>query len=201
MPRIVDYFLAPVSPWTYLGHERLAAMAAKHGAQIRVKPMDLGKIFPKSGGLALKDRAPQRQAYRLAELARWRDFLGLPIHLQPKHFPVPQELACRMIVAARQQLGEGAALRMAGGVLKACWVEERDVSEAATLQAIAREQGFDAEALGAVAATDASKAAYDADTDEALAAGVFGSPTYRIDGELYWGQDRLDFVERALARG
>lgn len=200
MSRVVDYYLAPISPWTYLGHERFAAMLARHGAQVRVKPMDLGKIFPLSGGLPLKDRAPQRQAYRLAELARWRDFLRMPLNIHPAHFPVPQELACRMIVAA-QQKGEDAAMRFAGAVLKACWAEERNVSDAATLHAIAREQGFDADALAAVAATDATKAVYDGYTKEALEANVFGSPTYRIDGELFWGQDRLDFVERALAKG
>src|SRR5213593_4894681 len=82
--KVIDYFFTPVSPFSYLGHERFVAVAKKHGAEIRVKPIDLGRVFPVSGGLPLKQRAPQRQAYRLLELKRWREFLGLPLNVQPK---------------------------------------------------------------------------------------------------------------------
>ena len=84
MAKMIDYFTTPLSPWTYLGHDRFVAIAARHGASVRVLPMDLGKVFPVSGGLPLAKRAPQRQAYRLVELARWRDYLGLPLNLQPR---------------------------------------------------------------------------------------------------------------------
>ena len=100
MGKTVEYFLSPVSPWTYLGHARFAAIAKRHGAVVKVKPADLGKIFPVSGGLPLAKRAPQRQAYRLMELKRFREYLKLPLNLQPKFFPVPADLAAQFIVAA-----------------------------------------------------------------------------------------------------
>ena len=104
MPKIVDYYFSPISPWTYLGHPRLTAMLKKYGAQVNLKPMDLGKIFPVSGGLPLPQRAPQRQAYRLMELARWRDHLKMPLTMKPKFFPAPGDLAsCCIIAAASRQ--------------------------------------------------------------------------------------------------
>lgn len=198
MAHTIDYFFAPVSPWTYLGHERFAEMAEHHHADVRVKPVDLGKVFAVSGGLPLKQRAPQRQAYRLVDLARWRDALRIPLTLQPKHFPVPGDAACRYIIAAKLE-SELAAMRLAGAIMKACWAEERNVSDDATLRAIATEQGFDAHALGGSAATGDVDGRYAAFTAEAIEKQVFGSPTYIVDGEIFWGQDRLDFVERKLA--
>jgi 2-hydroxychromene-2-carboxylate isomerase len=199
MPATIHYFFSPVSPWTYLGHERFAELAERNRAEIRVKPVDLGKVFAVSGGLPVKQRAPQRQAYRLIELARWRDHLRLPLSVQPKYFPVPQDAACRFIVAAQAE-SERAAMRLAGAFMKACWAEERNLADETTLRAIATEQGFDAHALAAAAAKDAVGERYAAFTAEAIEKEVFGSPTYIVDGEPFWGQDRLDFVERKLAR-
>jgi 2-hydroxychromene-2-carboxylate isomerase len=200
MTKTVDYFLAPVSPWTYLGHERLREMCRRHGARINVRPCDLGgKIFPVSGGLPLKQRAPQRQAYRMAELKRWRAYLDIPLTLEPKYFPADGEPASRLIIAA-SRLSEDAAMALAGAALRACWAEERNIADADTLKAILEEQGFGAEAMLHHAASAETKAAYDAYTQEAIDKGVFGAPTYIVDGELFWGQDRLEFVERALAR-
>jgi 2-hydroxychromene-2-carboxylate isomerase len=198
--RTVDYYLAPMSPWTYLGHERFAAIARDAGARVAVKPIDLGKVFPVSGGVPLKDRAPQRQAYRLVELARWRDFLGLPLVVRPKFFPVAAEPACRLIVAADALGGTPAAMRLAGAFLAACWAQERDIADPATLRAIAGEQGLDAAALEAEGRAGRTAERYDAYTREAIERGVFGVPTYALDGELFWGQDRLDFLARKLAK-
>jgi len=199
MGKTVDYYFSPMSPWTYLGHARFAEMAQRHGARINVKPADYGKVFPVSGGLPLAKRAPQRQAYRLVELKRFRDHLKLPLNLQPKYFPVPTDLAAQFIVAAGRAGGSDAAMRLAGALLRACWAEERNIGDAETLGAICREQGLDAVALAAAAQSDAVKAEYEAYTAEAVARNVFGAPSYVIDGEIFWGQDRLDFVERALA--
>lgn len=200
MGKLVDYYFSPLSPWTYLGHARLADMAKRHAAAIKVKPADFGKVFPVSGGLPLPKRAPQRQAYRLVELRRFRDHLNLPLNLQPKFFPAPGDLAAQFIVAARQAGGDEAAMRLAGAVLRACWAEERNVADPDTLQAICREQGMDAAQLAAAAQSDAVKAEYESNTQEAIARNVFGAPSYVIDAEIFWGQDRLEFVERALAR-
>lgn len=200
MPKSVDYYFTPVSPWAYLGHERFTRIAAKHGARVRVRPVDYGRIFPVSGGLPLKSRAPQRQAYRLVELARFRDYLGIPLNLEPRHFPVDPTPAALAIIAADAAFGADAAMRLAGGCLRAVWAEERNVADTAEIAAIALEQGVDPEGLLRAEATAGARTKYDAYTDEAIARGVFGAPSYVLDGEIFWGQDRLDFLDRALAR-
>lgn len=194
----IDYYLAPQSPYTYLGHLRFWDIARKAGATIRVMPVDLGgKVFPVSGGLPLGKRAPQRQAYRLVELRRWSEWLGLPLNLHPKHFPVSGDASCRLISVVAERDGTEAALRLAGAVLAAVWVQERDIADADTLAVLLHESGLDAARL-AQSQAEEGRALADAHTQAAIDAGVFGAPAYVIDGEVYWGQDRLDFVERRL---
>jgi 2-hydroxychromene-2-carboxylate isomerase len=199
MGKTVDYYFSPISPWTYLGHARFADLAQRHGAVVRVKPADFGKVFPVSGGLPLAKRAPQRQAYRMVELKRFRDHLKLPLTLQPKFFPAPADLAAQFIVAAGRAGGSDAAMRLAGAVLRACWAEERNIADADTLEALCAELGMNAAELSAAAQSDAVKAEYEGNTQEAIARNVFGAPSYVVDGEIFWGQDRLEFVARALA--
>ncbi|MGH8738236.1 MAG: 2-hydroxychromene-2-carboxylate isomerase [Burkholderiales bacterium] len=196
MTKHVDYYFSPSSPWTYLGHERFADIARRHGAQVAVKPVDYGVIFPQSGGLPLGKRAPQRQAYRLTELKRWREHVGVPLTVQPKFFPVDANPAALAIIAAAS-FGHEAQMRLAGAFLRALWAEEQNIADAATLSAAAATAGLDADRLLAAAAD--AKTRFDAFTEEALARGVFGAPTYVYRDELFWGQDRLDFLERALA--
>ena len=196
MSKTVDYYLSPVSPWTYLGHERFVAITRRHGASVNVKPVDLGRVFPVSGGLPLAKRAPQRQAYRLVELKRWREFLGVPLNLKPKFFPVPADEAALAIIAADAAGGSEAGLRLAGALMRACWAEDRDISDPATLERIAAEGGTAAPGAQARAA---AKAKFDAYTQEAIDQQVFGAPSYVYKGAIYWGQDRLDFLDRALA--
>jgi 2-hydroxychromene-2-carboxylate isomerase len=200
MSKTIQYFLAPHSPWTYLGHERFVALAKAAGAQVELKPFDLGKVFGVSGGLPLAKRAPQRQAYRLLELARWSRQLGLPMNPQPKFFPIPPDAAAKLIIAARTSLGADAALELAGAVMRGLWAEDRNISDDDTLAQIASGCGFDGRMLVKSAQTAGVQAQYERNTDEAMAASVFGAPWYVVDGESFWGQDRLDFVERALAR-
>lgn len=199
MGHAVDYYLAPQSPWTYLGHQRFADMVHRTGSVVRVRPMDLGKVFPVSGGLPLGQRAPQRLAYRLTELTRFRDHLGLPLNVQPKFFPVAGDPAARLIVAADLALGANAAMKVSGAVLKACWAEERNIADAQVLEDVLREQGLPADLI-AQSQLPEVQARYDACTQAAIDAGVFGSPSYVIRDEIFWGQDRLDFVERALTQ-
>ncbi len=196
--KTIDYYLAPQSPWTYLGHARLVAMAKKYGAKITIKPMDLGKIFPLSGGLPLPKRAPQRQAYRLVELARFRDHLKMPLHVQPQYFPVAGDPAARVIVAVREADGQDAAVAFAGKVLAGVWADERNIADVDTLKLMLTECGLPTSRFEESLA-ESVQALYDADTQTAIDLQVFGSPTFVIDGELFWGQDRLDFVERKLA--
>jgi 2-hydroxychromene-2-carboxylate isomerase len=195
----IDYYLTPVSPYVYLGHARFVALARRHRATIAVKPIDLGRVFPASGGLPLKQRASQRQAYRLVELGRWSSYLQMPLNLHPAHFPVSANLASKWILAALE-VGIDAALDFAGALGRAVWVEERNIADVATLRAIATAQGRDAAALDERANAADIAMRYDVLTQEAIDRGVFGTPTYVCGGELFWGQDRLDFLDRALAK-
>jgi len=199
MSKTIDYYFAPVSPWSYFGHERFVALAHEHGAQVNPMPVDLGRIFPVSGGLPLAKRAPQRQAYRLVELARWRDFLRIPFNAQPKYGSSGGDLAAKWIVAANG-LGTRAALDLAGAIMRARWAEERDIADTETLADIARSLALHPEALAAGAADAATAAQYDAYTQRAIDSQVFGVPWYVYRGQPFWGQDRLDFLNRELAK-
>ena len=141
MSKVVDYYYSLVSPWTYLGGLRFERIAAEAGAVVKRKPINLGKVFPVSGGLPLAKRAPQRQAYRLVELARWRDHLGMALNLEPKFFPAPDGLAGRVVIAARRAGAD--AGRLGNAILRAVWAEERDIADPDTLRAIAAETGID----------------------------------------------------------
>lgn len=196
--KTIRYYLAPTSPWAYLGHAQLLALAGRHNATIEPRPIDLGgRVFPVSGGLPLGKRAPQRQAYRLVELGRWAAQRGRPLNLHPKFFPVAAEDASRLIIAAGQAHGNEAATTLAGALLRAVWAEERNIGDAATLRTIAGECGLDGAAL--YEARAAAEPLYDQYTQDALEAQVFGVPWYEYRGEPFWGQDRLDFLDRALA--
>jgi 2-hydroxychromene-2-carboxylate isomerase len=198
MSRTVDYYIAPNSPWTYLGHERFIAIAKAAGATVRVLPVDLGgKVFPISGGLPLAKRAPQRQAYRLMELKRFSEFLNAPLTIQPKFFPVSSDDAARLIIAVDLHDGTQAAMRITGAVLAAVWAQERNIADAKVLAQLLAEQGLDAKRLEQ-SYSQTVQERYEAFTQQAIDAGVFGAPSYVIDGEIFWGQDRLDFVERKL---
>lgn len=198
MAKTCDYYFAPPSPWAYLGHERFVAMANKAGVTVNLKPCDIGKVFSVSGGLPLAKRPPQRQAYRLLELKRWSEHLGIPLNLQPKFFPVGGDPAAKLIIAAQLAHGTSAALKLTGAVMRAVWAQERNISDADTLVAIANECGHDGKSLLKSSETASVQAEYDRNTEDAMAANVFGAPWYVVDGEGFWGQDRLEFVERAL---
>ena len=196
-----DYFASLNSPWTHLGAARLEAAVARHGATLRIHPVDFGAIFPASGGLPLPSRSPQRQAYRMQELERWRAHLGIPIRLRPRFFPADERLAAFCVIAVRETVGDAPAVALAHRVLRALWEEERDTGDPAVLEALIDEVGLDAAALLAPGAEERWAERRRLDTDAALARGVFGAPSYVIGAEIFWGQDRLDFVERRLARG
>jgi 2-hydroxychromene-2-carboxylate isomerase len=198
--RVIDYYFAPNSPWSYLGHDRFAAIAKAAGAQVKVLPVDLGKVFPASGGLPLAKRAPQRQAYRLVEIARFSKHLGIPMNLHPKFFPVATEDAAKLIVAVDELDGGDAAMALAGALLRAVWAEDRNIAAAHDLAATLEALRLPARRLED-AQSQAVHERYEADSQRAIEIGVFGAPTFIIDGEMFWGQDRLDFVERKLKAG
>ena len=198
MSQVIEYYIAPQSPWAYLGHQRLRDIAAAAGATVELRPADYGRIFAVSGGLPLPKRAPQRQAYRLVELRRFSQQLGVALNPQPTHFPVPGDDAARLIIAVQQHDGSAAALDFTGALMRALWVQDRHIADPATLAELLAEQGLPARRLDDARAP-AVQQAYDANTERAITLGVFGAPSYVVDGELFWGQDRLAFLQSRLA--
>lgn len=197
MDKIIDYYLSPMSPWTYLGHARFQAITKKHGASIQVKPVDVGRIFPVSGGLPVSKRPPQRQAYRLVELTRWSGFLGVPLNLHPKFFPYDAQLATLVILAADSS---DAAMRLTGAMLSGCWKDEKNMADEKEIERAIHQCGMSPGVLLSKARSPEVAARYDAINEEAIARQVFGVPTYVYQDELFWGQDRLEFLDRALGR-
>ncbi len=196
MTKIVDYYFTLTSPWTYLGHRRFVEIARRHGAEIRVKPVDYGVIFPQTGGLPLPKRAPARQAYRLMELKRWRAQLGVELNLHPKFFPAPADAAARVVIAANRAGGDSEGL--AHAILTAIWTQEKDITDLSALTEIANAAGQDGAALVAASREPEAQTDLEAQTQEALERGVFGAPSYVYEDEIFWGQDRLEFLDRAL---
>jgi 2-hydroxychromene-2-carboxylate isomerase len=197
----IDYYASLNSPWTHLGAARIEAMAMAHNATIRIFPVDFGAIFAQSGGLPLPKRSPQRQAYRLQELRRWRDHLGIPIAIEPKFFPSSEQHSASCVIALRETMGDQPAIKLAHRVLKAVWQEEKNAGDLATLAELITDIGLDADQVLKLGAEPRWAERRVADTKAALDRGVFGAPSYVIGEEIFWGQDRLEFVERRLARG
>lgn len=197
----VDYYASLNSPWTHLGAARIEALAARYGASLRIFPVDFGTIFAASGGLPLPRRSPQRQAYRMMELRRWREKLGIPIQLSPKFFPHDELPATGRVIALREAGDDAGAIRLAHRVLKALWEEEQNPADPATLARLIGECGLDAAAVMREGADPQWAERRAADSQAALARGVFGAPSYVIGEEIFWGQDRLEFVEARLAAG
>ncbi len=191
MTPTITYYASPSSPWTYLGHDRFVALAARAGAKVDLIPFEASIVFPRTGGLPLAKRAPERQAYRMTELHRWRDYLGIPLNPEPRYFPVDSWPACRLLAATKAAGGD--VVDLTGRILRAVWVQERNIADAETLAAIAGEAGLDA-ALLDEAAGEEMKAAVTAYAEQAISAGAFGPPCYVVNGEPFWGQDRLDLL-------
>lgn len=195
----ITYYMTLNSPWSYLGSARFAELAKAHGHGVDIKPVKFGVIFPQTGGLPLPKRAPARQAYRLMELKRWREVRGLPINIQPAHFPSDETAGTRLLIAAKQQGRD--AHRLATELGRALWEREENLADEAALRSACARAELDYEAIRASALPDAElDRLHDAYTEEALSRGVFGAPTYYLEsGEFFWGQDRLELLERALS--
>jgi 2-hydroxychromene-2-carboxylate isomerase len=194
----IDYYLSLNSPWTYMGSALFADIAKRNGATINVKPAKFGPIFEKTGGLPLPKRSPERRAYRMMELKRWREVRDIPLVLQPKHSPSDDAAATRLVIAAKLQGRDAHRLSLELG--RALWEREESLADPAAMAAAAQRAGLDAAAIRAAGPSDAElDALYEQYTQEALAAGVFGAPSFVLpSGEIFWGQDRLEMLERAL---
>ena len=199
MARHITCYFTTVSPWAYIGHALFLKIAREHDVAVDWKPVNLGEVFPQTGGLPLAKRAPARQRYRMLELQRWREKRGLHFHLHPKHWPFDCALADRSVIAVVQSGNDPAGY--IGNVFRAIFEKERDAANEQTLGEILRSSGHDPQSVLAAAKGAETEAAYKGNIAEALGDGVFGSPTYILDGELFWGQDRLELLENALRSG
>lgn len=192
----VDFYFTIVSSYAYLAAPRVNELRGRTGAHFVFKPMDIMKVFDAVGAVPPMKQSAARKAYRAADLARVAKAHDMPMNLKPAFWPVPQNLASGMIIAAQENGTDPMALTQA--ILKAVWVEEKNVADDATLVAIASACGLDGVALLGQAQSDKVQAVFEANTQDAIAKGVFGSPSFIVDGALFWGQDRLGYLEAAL---
>lgn len=195
----VDYYFSLLSPYAYLGHGELLAMAQEAGVRLAYRPVRIFDLFAANGGLPLGQRAPARQRYRLLELQRWRERRGLPLNLQPRFFPVDPTLADCAAIALADAGADPSGYVTAG--FRAVWADDRDIADRATVAALLRDAGHDPEPVLAAAASDAVAERYRANTGAAIAADLPGLPGYVRDGEAFWGQDRIGLLRDAIAAG
>jgi 2-hydroxychromene-2-carboxylate isomerase len=192
----IDYYLFPLSPFSYLAGLELEAVAARQSATIAYRPVQLARIFAEVGTPPVGDRHPSKQAYRLQDIARLARANGMPVNLRPRHWPTNPMPASAAIVGA-QAAGGGDLGGLVHGFLRAVWAEERDIAEDETVREILAAAGFDP-ALAGRGLLSAVETV-ERNTEEALRRGVFGAPSYVVGDEVFWGQDRLPLLEAHLA--
>jgi 2-hydroxychromene-2-carboxylate isomerase len=199
MPRQVDYYFSLLSPWAYIGHKPFHELASRYDLKINYKPVVLTDLFSETGGLPLVRRHPVRQRYRMLELQRWRDKRGLTFHLQPAYFPFNARLADGVVIAAVEaNCNPDLFLSRAHASV---WEDQLDLADSATLIKIADQSGLPGKQFVERSGTEAVGAIYEQNRQDALAADVFGSPGYVLDGEVFWGQDRIELLADALKSG
>ncbi len=196
MSKQVDCYFTPISPWAYLGMRRFRKLADATEARAAFKPVDISKIFASVGAVPVAQRPLAKQRNRIQELRRWSRYLSIPLHAEPRYFPTDPMPACRLIAAAILRGDDGAEL--AEACLSACWAEEKNIADSRTLAELAERCGYDGSKLLEAAKKEKTRRLIESYTDEALRRGVIGSPCYVIGEEVFFGQDRLDFVEWEL---
>ena len=192
----IDYFMITLSPFCYLAGDELEHIAEKHGATIAYKPVNLLQIFADTGGIVPADRHPARQTYRMQELTRVAKAKGLPINLKPAFFPSNPVPSCYSVINAQNSRG-GDVAGLCQSFLRACWAEEKDVAEDIVLRACLTENGFDPDLVNSGLLSGA--VVFERNTEEAIKKGVFGAPTYVVGDQIFWGQDRLSYLDEYLA--
>ena len=199
MPRQVDYYFSFQSPWAYIGHRAFRELVSTYELRVNYKPVVLVDLFSETGGLPLMKRHPVRQRYRMVELQRWRDKRGLNFHLQPAHWPFNARLADGVVIAAVEAgLDPERYLRRGfAGV----WENQLNLADPATIVKLADESGLPGKQLVERSGAEEISAAYEQNRQDALDADVFGSPVYVLDGEVFWGQDRIELLADALKSG
>lgn len=193
----IDYYFSTLSPFAYIAGTRLEEIAERHGASLTYKPLDIMALFPRTGGVPLPERHPIRQSYRAQDLPRQAKKAGMMLTLKPAHFPTNAAPSSYAIIAA-QKAGGGHMGALVHGILRAIWAEERDIADEAVIRDCLDKTGFDPDLASSGLLAGAET--YAANLEEAVAAGVFGSPFYVVDdGQIFWGQDRLEDLDLHLS--
>ena len=193
---VINYYLSLLSPYAYLGHQRLNKIAATHKIPINYIPINMELVFSSTGGLPLSKRGPFRQRYRLVELQRWGNFLNIPINLKPQYFPTDEWPATKLVI--REKLNGFNESNLIFNLLKAVWIEDRDIGDTKTLQDISEQSRQPQNRIINNSQDKVLRQQWESNSKEAISSNVFGVPSYIFNGQLFWGQDRLDFLERAI---
>ena len=197
MQTTIDYYFTVTSPWSYLGDIRVREIAARCNVTLQHRPVNAGEIFSKTGGLPLKDRSAERQAYRLRELARWRERLKIKLNLEPTFFPASSELADKVIIVTRESGIDPGPLTNA--FMRTVWVDNENIADPEVIKDVLDAKELDAVTLMTSSQEEKTARMLATHTEEAISRGVFGLPSYVTAHDLFWGQDRLEFLESSLA--
>ncbi len=197
MAKPIDYYFAVQSPWAFLGSARFEAIAQRYDLAVNVRPANLADLFSETGGLPLAKRAPARRAYRDAELDRWSRYLGIKVVQKPRYFPVDEAIAAHAVIRVARDGGN--AMAAAHRLMACLWIDDADLADPDVVRRGLADAGFDPAIVDAAAADESLAAIRKENTDAAVAANAFGSPAYVLDGEVFWGQDRLELLEWRLS--
>ena len=195
----IEYYMSHGSPWTFLGHRRINKIASENNYELIIMPVNYGEVFPATGGLPVNKRSLERQKYRLQELARWSELLKIKLNTEPTFFPSRSMLPSLAIISAKLLKYEN-VMDIAYRIMESLWIKELDIDDEKILKSIISKLTPTAEELLDYSKQDNVFKELKKNTEKALMSSVFGAPTYIIDNEVFWGQDRLDFVERYIKR-
>ncbi|WP_439123236.1 2-hydroxychromene-2-carboxylate isomerase [Marivita sp.] len=195
---IIDYYFAPMSGYAYLGHAQLLEIASRAGVEIRYHPLDMAKVFAAAGSFPPAKYPAVRQHHRKADMKRWAEVLDLPLNDTPKFWPAPMSLACQVITAARDAGVDQGAVSHA--ILAAVWVHDLNIADTADITLALDKAGLDAKLLLGTATAPETVAKAEAHTTGAIDLGIFGSPTYCVKDDWFFGQDRLPLLQTLLEK-
>lgn len=195
----IDYYLTSSSPFNYLGFKPIQDVAVKHGYTLNIRPVNIRGIWAETGAVPPAERPPIRQRMRLIELERFALHRDVPLNLQPKFFPVDPTLADQTIIALIEQ-GENPQPYMAG-IFASVWVHEQDIADEITLFTLLQQHNHNPEGVLNLAKSEAITKIRDQNTQLAVKAGALGVPSYVLNGECFWGQDRISLLDEAITTG
>ena len=196
MHKTVEYYFSPISGYAYLGHKAFLDIAQESKAEVHFLPIDIGKVFAASGTTPPANQSKTRKRYRQEDMARYANHHNLPLNITPKFWPTQSILACKAIIAAKKLgLNQG---HVSGAILEGVWVHDEDIADPHTLTKLFNQASLPGQDILQECSDPALSQQLDDITDAAIENGVFGSPSYVVDKQLFWGQDRLAMLRQRL---